>query len=122
MNFANLVLVQAVVWVVVGAAFLLIPRQWVAPFGTRMDAEATFFGRLLGTSFLSLAVLCWLGRDTGDAAAQQAIAYTNLAANGMGAVLHAIVVIRGEVINARGWALVVLTGALAVAWALVAAS
>jgi hypothetical protein len=122
MNFANLVLVQAVVWVVVGAAFLAIPRQWVAPFGTRMDVEAAFFGRLLGTSFLSFAILCWFGRDTGEATAQQAIAYTNLAANGMAAVLHAIAVIRGEVINARGWGLVVLTGALAVAWVVVALS
>jgi hypothetical protein len=30
MDFGTLALVQAVVWVVVGAAFLAIPRQWVA--------------------------------------------------------------------------------------------
>ncbi len=120
MDFGTVAFVQAIVWTIVGAAFLAIPRQWVAPFGTQMGVEATFFGRLLGSVFLSLAVLCWLGRETADATAQNAIALANLAANGLPAVLHAIVVIRGEVINARGWGLVALTGVLAVAWALVA--
>ena len=122
MDFATLALVQAVIWVVVGAAFLAVPRQWVAPFGTRMDVEATFFGRLLGAAFMSLGVLCWFGRDTSDPTAQQAIAYANLAVNGLGAVLHAIVVARGQVLNARGWGLVVLNVALAVAWLVVALS
>src|SRR5687767_9396272 len=122
MAFGILALVQGVVWVVVGAAFLAIPRQWVAPFGTRMDIEAAFFGRLLGASFLSFAILCWFGREIGDGTAQQAIAYANATANGVAAALHAIAVMRGEVINARGWGLVVLTGALAVAWIVVALS
>ena len=122
MDFATLALVQAAIWVVVGAAFLAIPRQWVAPFGTRMDAEAAFFGRLLGASFLSFGLLCWFGRDASAVPAQQAIAYANLAVNGFGAVLHAIAALRGQVVNTRAWGLVVLNGLLAVAWLVVALS
>lgn len=120
MDFGTVALVQAVVWTIVGAAFLVVPRQWVAPFGTRMDDTAEFLGRMLGAAFLGLAVLCWLGRGTADTAGQDAIAYANLVPNAVGAIVHALVIVRGDVINARGWGLVVLLGALAVAWALVA--
>jgi hypothetical protein len=118
-DFATVALIQALVWLVVGAAFLTVPRQWVAPFGTRMDATSDMFGRLLGSAFLGFAVLCWLGRETDDAAAQQAIVWANLVLNGLAAVVHGRAAVRGEVINARGWGLVALTGILAVVWAVV---
>lgn len=120
MDFPTVALIQAVVWLVVGAAFLAVPRRWVAPFGTRMDATSDMFGRLLGSAFLGFAVLCWFGREAADTAAQQAIVWSNLVLNGLAAVIHARAVVRGEVLNARGWGLVALTGVFAVVWAIVA--
>jgi len=120
MDFGTVALVQAVVGAIVGAAFLVVPRQWVAPFGMRMDDTAAFLGRMLGAALLGLAVLCWLGRESTDPAAQRAIAYANLVPNAIGAILYALAIARREVVNARGWGLVVLLGAMAVAWALIA--
>lgn len=119
MDFATVALIQAIVWLVVGAAFVAVPRQWVAPLGTRMDATGEMFGRLLGSAFLGFAVLCWWGRETDDGAAQQAIVWANVVLNGLGAVIHALAATRGEVINTRGWGLVALNGASAAAWGLV---
>lgn len=118
MDFATVGLIQAIVWLVVGTAFVAVPRHWVAPLGTRLDASGEMFGRLLGSAFLGFAVLTWFGRETDDGAAQQAIIWSNLVVNALGAVIHALAALRGEVINARGWGLVGLNGAFAVAWGL----
>lgn len=120
MDFGIVALIQAVVWTIVGVGFLAVPRQWVAPFGSRMDDTGAFVGRALGAAYLGLAVLLWLGRGTDDVPAQQAIAYANLVTNGLLAIVHALAIPRGDVINARGWVLVALTGLLAIGWALVA--
>lgn len=120
MDFGTVALIQAIVWVIVGAAFLLIPRQFVAPFGSPMNATADLLGRLLGSAFLSFAVLCWLGREAGDASAQAAVVFPNLLLNALSAVLHTAAVLRGEAINRLGWGIVGLNAALTIAWALVA--
>lgn len=116
MDYGTLAIVQAVVWLIVGGAFLAIPRQWVAPFEVRMDPESVFFARLLGAAFLSLAVLDFIGKDTTDIVGRQAIAYANIFANGLSAALHVGDLVGKGVLNRRAWGLVALTTMLAVAW------
>ena len=119
MNFGALAIIQAVIWLIVGGAFLVIPRQWVAPFEVQLGRDGAFLGRLLGASFVSLAVLCFFGRDVGDPGARQAIAFANIAANGLTGALHvADLVGGGGLLNSRAWGLVALTAALTVGWVL----
>lgn len=119
MDFGLLSIVSAVIWLVVGGAFLVIPRQWVAPFEVNLGREGAFIGRLLGAAFLSLAVLDFLGRDTGDDVAQRAIAFANVVANGLTGALHVADLLGDGVLNAHAWGLVALTTALTVGWLLI---
>lgn len=117
MDFALLATVQAIVFLIVGGAFLTIPRQWVAPFGVRLGPEAVLPARLFGAALLSLAVLDFLGRDATDSAVP-AIAFANATVNGLSAVLHAADQLGGRVLNALGWGVTVLNGVFAILWLL----
>lgn len=122
MDFALMATIQAVVVVVIGTAFLVVPRVWVSPFGTVMHADGEWFGRLLGATLLGFAVLSWVGRETADELAQQAIAWGSLVANGIAAPLHVPRVAGAEILNARGWAIFALLAAIAIGWVAVIVS
>jgi hypothetical protein len=119
MDFGLLATVQSVVWLIVGGAFLLAPRQWVAPFNVQLGPEAVVLARLFGSALLSLAVLDFLGRDATDTAVP-AIAFANATANGLSALLHAVDQLGARVLNALGWGVVALNGVFAVLWLLAA--
>lgn len=119
MDFGALALVQAIIWLIVGGAFLVVPRQWVAPFDVQLGPEGAFVARLLGASFLSLAVLDFFGRDRSDQVAQRPIVYANIVANGLTGALHVADLLRGGLLNARAWGLVALTAALTAGWLLI---
>ena len=63
MNESLLLTIQAVVWMVVGLAFIFIPIRWSAPFDFPLDRSGVFFARLAGSVFVGFAVLDWLARD-----------------------------------------------------------
>ena len=117
MDFGLLAVAQAVVWLIVGGAFLVVPRQWVAAFEVRLGPEAVLLARLFGAAVLSLAVVDFLGRDATDTAVP-AIAFANLTANGLSAILHAADQLGGRVLNARTWGVVALNGVFAILWLL----
>ena len=117
MDFGILAIVQAVVFLIVGGAFLTVPRQWVAVFEVRLGPEAVLLARLFGAALLSLAALDFLGRDATDTAVP-AIALANATANGLSAVLHAADQFGSRVLNARTWGVAVLNGVFAILWVL----
>ncbi len=120
MDFGAIATIQAVIWLIVGAAFLLVPARWVAPLGVTLGSEGVFVARLLGAAFLSLGVLDWVGREVTEAVAIRAIAYANITANAIQSALHVLDLVRGGVTNSRAWGLVILPAVLAVAWLVVA--
>src|SRR5687768_10619426 len=115
MDLSLLLAIQAVVFVIVGTAFLLIPHQYAAPFGMRLDEGSVFFARLVGSAYLAIAVLDWLTRED-LVANMDAVILCNLIVNALPGVLHLRAVLTG-LHNRLGWGPVVLIAALTLAWA-----
>lgn len=114
MNESVLLTLQAVVWLVVGLAFIVIPVRWSEPFDFHLDRSGVFFARLAGSLFVGFAVLDWLARDQ-DPATLGPIIAGNLIANAISAVVHLNAVTSG-LHNVRGWGPVALIVALTVGW------
>jgi len=65
MTLRSLLAANAVLALVSAAALLVIPGQFVAPFGATLNSTGIFVAQGWGTSLLGLAVASWLARDAG---------------------------------------------------------
>jgi len=65
MTLRTLLVVDAVVGFVSAAALLVVPGQFVGPFGATLDHTAAFMAQGWGTALLGLGVASWLVRDAG---------------------------------------------------------
>ena len=115
MDVSLLLAIQALIFLIVGLAFLLVPRQYVAPFEMRIDEGSVFFARLVGSAYLAIAALDWLSRED-PATNMDAVILGNLIVNGLPLVVHLRAVMTG-LHNRLGWGPVALIAALTVAWA-----
>lgn len=65
--------IAAIVAFLFGLAFILMPVQTMSMYGVTLDITGRFLGRYLGSAFLGVAVLNWLGRNSKDNEAFRAI-------------------------------------------------
>ena len=65
--------IAAIVAFLFGLSFILIPVQTMSMYGVTLDITGRFLGRYLGSAFLGVAVLNWLGRNSKDNEAFRAI-------------------------------------------------
>ena len=114
MNESLLLTIQAVVWIVVGLAFIFIPIRWSAPFDFPLDRSGVFFARLAGSLFVGFAVLDWLARDQ-DPATLGPIIAGNLIANAISVAVH-LNAVTTRLHNPLGWGPVALIVALTLGW------
>ena len=60
-----------------GLAFILVPAQLMSLFGVTLQEGGQWVARYLGSAFLGIAVLTWLGRNVDDGKAMRAILLGN---------------------------------------------
>ena len=65
--------IAAVLAFVFGLAFILVPAQLMSLYGVTLDAAGQFVARYLGSAFIGIAVLTWLGRNATQGDALRAI-------------------------------------------------
>jgi hypothetical protein len=63
MKFNTFLAIAAVLAVLYGLGFLLIPAQTVGLYGITLDENGLFIARYLGSAFLGVAVLTWMARN-----------------------------------------------------------
>jgi len=85
MSLKTLLVITAVIGLMFGLGFALVPAQLLAGFGISTDATGLQMARDFGTALLGLAVMAWFARNAGDSIARRAItlgfcAYFTLAA------------------------------------------
>jgi hypothetical protein len=96
MTLRTLLLVDAVLGFVSAAALLVIPGQFVAPFGASLDPAGTFMAQGWGTELLGLGVASWVARDAG-VRARRTVAIADAVGWFAFAVLFAIGIASGTV-------------------------
>lgn len=107
--------VTAVVALLFGLAFVLVPSQTLALYDVTLDAAGLFIARLLGSAFLMFAVVSWLVRNVGPSPERQAIALAFFVGDTVAFVASLLVQLEG-VVNALGWSTVAIYLILALAF------
>lgn len=102
MKFNHLLIIAAVITLVFGLGFVLLPEQLLSLYGITLTAAGIFIARLFGAALIGYAVLNWLIKDTEDAGARRAIAITGSMHAAIGFVVFLIAQL-GGVLNALGW-------------------
>jgi len=107
MKLSTLLVIDGVVGVAFGIAFVLAPAQLLSAYGTTLDAAGLFMARLFGAALIQIGGLALLARNVADAGAQRAIVLAYLIA----LVIGFVVALQGQlagISNALGWSTVVI--------------
>jgi hypothetical protein len=104
MSYKVVFLLNALVALAVGLAFLFVPATGLGYFGTETRVPELFIARLFGFSTLMVGVVLWFAKDIADPGAQKGLALALLA----GSVVGLILIITGmtgsrAVLRVNGW-------------------
>lgn len=102
MNRRMLFIVNAVVLLLMGLGFLLIPDTLLTLFGATVGATGILMARSLGTVQFGNAVLCWVARDHAESPAGTAIVIALFLEYLITIVTTSLAQLSG-VFNALGW-------------------
>ena len=107
MKLSTLLVIDGVVGIAFGIAFVLAPAQLLSAYGTTLDAAGLFMARLFGAALIQIGGLALLARNVADVGAQRAIVLAYLIA----LVIGFVVALQGQlagISNALGWSTVVI--------------
>ncbi len=107
MKIKTLLIISAIILVVFGFAFVILPGQLLELYGNPVDEPMKYLGQLFGAGHFGLGVLTWSARNSPDNEARRAIALALFIGHGVGFVV-ALIGQLGEVVNALGWSTVVI--------------
>jgi hypothetical protein len=102
MKLNTLILIMAVLSLVWGAGFLLVPAYFWSLYGLELDAGGVYIARMLGVIFFTLGLVLWLVRKELSPAAQRLVGAGLFIGNSLGFA----VVLLGQFsadISAMGW-------------------
>ena len=101
MKFRTLMVLKALVCLVFGVLFLVVPAQAMSLFGVTLDAGGVFAIRLYGAALVGNLLLCWFARGAGPSEALRAIVLALFVYDAIGFVVALVGVLTG-VMNAMG--------------------
>lgn len=104
MNYRILLIVNALVAVLLGMAFLFMPTRMLNLFGTETFVATLLVSRFFGTAMLALGLLLWFVKDVTQETIQKGMGLALL----VGAVAGLVVTVVGTfasnaVIRSNGW-------------------
>ena len=115
MKLSYLFVVTAVVSVIFGLAFLLVPGPTLAIYDIELSDAGLMVGRLFGAALLTFAVLSWLVRNAEPSEERQAILLAFFIGNGVGFIVSLLGQLAG-IANGLGWGTVAIYLILALAF------
>jgi len=107
MTLKNLFTLNAVVTLIFGLAFLLLPAQTFSLYGVTADAPMKFVGELFGSAFLAFSVISWWARTATAGKAREAVVLGMFVGDLLGFIVSIINQL-GGVVNAMGWSSVII--------------
>jgi hypothetical protein len=117
MKFKPILGLTAFFGLVLGLAYLLIPKQMLTWFGSEAGDLAIYMTRLFGAAFIGFGVIAMTARNIQEAAAKKAITLGFFTALFIGTVLLLWGQFTG-IFNMFGWLATVVCGFLALCHAL----
>jgi hypothetical protein len=115
MNIKILMIVNAIIAIVFGIAFVAVPAQLLSLYGISADDPTKFIGQLFGAALIGFAILTWTARSAADSDARKAIVLALFVADVIGFIIALIAQLE-NVVNQLGWLTVVIYLILALWW------
>lgn len=107
MKLKNMMIIKAVVCLLFGILFLLVPGPLMAFFGVTLDPGGIFVARLYGASLIGNLLLTWFSRNDPGSEALRASVLGLFVYDAIGFIVALMAVLSG-VMNTFGWAVVAL--------------
>lgn len=102
MKHSTFMAIAAVLALVFGLAFLLIPAQLTSLYGITLEPGGQWIARCLGSVFIGVAVTTWFGRNAPQGDALRAIMLGDFVLSSIGLVAAVLYTIYGSA-NALIW-------------------
>ena len=112
MKLSTLILIMALLSLVWGAGFILLPGSMWSMYGLALDSNGIYVSRELGTIFFMLGIILWFARKDPGSPALRAIVVGLFIGNALGFIVTLIGQFSSGV-NAMGWVGAVLYALLA---------
>jgi len=116
MSHKLMFVVTAVVSLVFGLAFLIVPDMTFKQFGVDTYAATVLTGRFYGTALVALGLVLWFAKDIQDAAAQTGLGIALLISMALGLIVN-IMGIASGIIRTNGWITIIIYVLLALGYA-----
>lgn len=113
MKLSTMMTIKAVVCLVFGILFVLVPGPLMSIYGVSLGSGGALVARLYGASLLGNLLLTWFARNDAGSEALRASVLALMVYDAIGFVVALVAVLTG-VMNALGWAVVALYLLLAV--------
>ena len=102
MKLRNLLIINAVVALIYGLSYELVPATVLSLYGTTQGSSEVFYARLFGAALIGIGLLTWLARNIMDSGTQRAVILSLLAFSIIGAIVAVSATVSG-VMSAFGW-------------------
>ncbi len=107
MKLSTLFAVTAIIALLFGLSFVLIPAMLLSLYGVEVNANGIQLARLLGAAFIGFGIISWLVRDSGWTAELRAIVLAFAVTDLLGFGISLTGQLQG-ISNALGWSTVVI--------------
>ena len=107
MKLKNWMSAKAVICVVLGFGFILLPDTLLSFYAISAGPGGIFMTRLVGQAFLVIGLLLWLARNTTESTTQRAIALAVFVGDAAGFIIALMAMLSGTA-NVLGWSTVAL--------------
>ncbi len=102
MKLKVLFIITAIVAIVFGVVFVIIPAQLYSLYGIESGAGMNYMGQLFGAALIAIGLISWQSRNAADSDARKAIIFSFFIADGIGFVV-ALIGQLNEVLGSLGW-------------------
>ncbi len=107
MKLKTLMTINAIVAIVFGVAFVIVPAQAYSLYDITTSEQLIYMGQLFGAALIGFALLTWMARNATDSDARKAIVLALFISDGIGFVV-ALIGQLGNVVNTLGWSTVAI--------------
>jgi len=101
MKLSSFLVIKAIVCLVFGIGFTLIPIAVMSVYGASLDTAGEYMSRLFGAVFIGIGLICWLCKST-DSIALKGITLALCIADTIGFIVALSYQLSGFM-NALGW-------------------
>jgi len=107
MKLKTLFIINAVIAIVYGICFALVPSRVLLIYGLVAGPAETLLGQFFGVALIGIGLITWLARNVTDANARGAIVLALLISDIIGVIVSLIGTVTG-VMNVFGWSAVII--------------